>query len=57
MLMIYFLNRTDQVNIQADAPFRVEPESIGKLYTRNNKNQMVPLGTLLDIQEINGPDR
>ncbi|HXO98304.1 MAG TPA: multidrug efflux RND transporter permease subunit [Chthoniobacterales bacterium] len=52
-----FLNRTDQVNIQADAPFRVEPESIGKLYTRNNKNQMVPLGTLLDIQEINGPDK
>jgi len=52
-----FLNRTDQVNIQADAPFRVEPETIGQLYTRNNKNQMVPLGTLLDIQEINGPDK
>jgi multidrug efflux pump len=52
-----FLNRTDQVNIQGDAPFRVEPESIGQLYTRNNKNQMVPLGTLMDIQEINGPDK
>jgi len=52
-----FLNRTDQVNIQAEARFRVEPESIGQLYTRNNKNQMVPLGTLLDIQEINGPDK
>ncbi len=52
-----FLNRTDQVNIQGDAPFRVEPESIGQLYTRNNKNQMVPLGTLLDIREINGPDK
>jgi hydrophobe/amphiphile efflux-1 (HAE1) family protein len=52
-----FLNRTDQVNIQADAVFRVEPESIGQLYTRNNKNQMVPLGTLLDIREINGPDK
>jgi multidrug efflux pump len=52
-----FLNRTDQVNIQGDAPFRVEPQSIGQLYTRNNKNQMVPLGTLLDVQEINGPDK
>ncbi|HZC34103.1 MAG TPA: efflux RND transporter permease subunit, partial [Chthoniobacterales bacterium] len=52
-----FLNRTDQVNIQGDAPFRVEPASIGKLYTRNNKNQMVPLGTLMDIKEINGPDK
>jgi multidrug efflux pump len=52
-----FLNRTDQVNIQADAPFRVQPATIGKLYTRNNKNQMVPLGTLMDIREINGPDK
>jgi multidrug efflux pump len=52
-----FLNRTDQVNIQGDAPFRVDPSSIGQLYTRNNKNQMVPLGTLLDIREINGPDK
>jgi multidrug efflux pump len=52
-----FLNRTDQVNIQGDAPIRVEPESIGQLYTRNNKNQMVPLGTLMDIREINGPDK
>jgi multidrug efflux pump len=52
-----FLNRTDQVNIQGDAPFRVEPASIGQIYTRNNKNQMVPLGTLMDIREINGPDK
>jgi multidrug efflux pump len=52
-----FLNRTDQVNIQGDAPFRVEPGSIGQIYTRNNKNQMVPLGTLMDIREINGPDK
>jgi multidrug efflux pump len=52
-----FLNRTDQVNIQAAAPFRVDPASIGQLYTRNNKDQMVPLGTLLDIREINGPDK
>ena len=52
-----FLNRTDQVNIQADASFRVAPETIGQLYTRNNKNQMVPLGTLMDIREINGPDK
>ena len=52
-----FLNRTNQVNIQGDAPFRIEPESIGQIYTRNNKNQMVPLGTLMDIREVNGPDK
>jgi multidrug efflux pump len=52
-----FVNRTDQVNIQADARFRIQPESIGQLYTRNNKNQMVPLGTLMDIREEPGPDK
>src|SRR6201997_421862 len=52
-----FVNRTDQVNIQADARFRIQPESIGQLYTRNNKNQMVPLGTLMDIREVPGPDK
>ena len=52
-----FVNRTDQVNVQGDAPFRTRPESIRDLYTRNNKNQMVPLGTVLDIQEITGPDK
>ena len=52
-----FVNRTDQVNVQADARFRIQPESIGQLYTRNNKNEMVPLGTLMSIQEVPGPDK
>jgi multidrug efflux pump len=52
-----FVNRTNQVNIQAGARYRIEPESIGQLYTRNNKNQMVPLATLMDVQETVGPDK
>jgi multidrug efflux pump len=52
-----FVNRTNQVNIQADARYRIQPESIGQLYTRNNKNQMVPLATLMDIEESTGPDK
>ncbi len=52
-----FVNRTDQVKIQADAGFRIQPESIGRLYTRNNKNEMVPLGTMMDIREVAGPDK
>ncbi|HTC12573.1 MAG TPA: multidrug efflux RND transporter permease subunit, partial [Chthoniobacterales bacterium] len=52
-----FLNRTNQVNIQAEARYRIQPESIGQLYTRNNKNEMVPLATLMDISEITGPDK
>jgi multidrug efflux pump len=52
-----FVNRTNQVNIQAEARYRVQPEAIAQLYTRNNKNEMVPLATLMDIQEITGPDK
>src|SRR5206468_1706135 len=52
-----FVNRTNQVNVQADAQFRIRPQTIGQIYTRNNKNQMVPLGTLMNIREISGPDK
>ena len=52
-----FLNRVDQVNIQAENAFRLGPESIRRLYTRNQNNEMVPLSTLLNITETNGPDK
>jgi multidrug efflux pump len=52
-----FLGRTFQVNLQADSSFRVRPDQIGSLYTRNATGGMVPLGTLLDVQEINAPDK
>src|SRR5271166_5922689 len=52
-----FLNRVYQVNIQAENAFRLGPESIRRLYTRNQNNEMVPLSTLLNITETNGPDK
>ncbi len=52
-----FLGRTYQVNMQADSAFRVGPDQIRNLYTRNATGGMVPLGTLLDVQEINAPDK
>lgn len=52
-----FLGRTFQVNMQGEPKFRVRPDQIRNLYTRNNSGGMVPLGTLLDVQEINGPDK
>jgi len=52
-----FLNRTNQVNIQGEPEFRIWPSSIGELYTRNNKNEMVPLGTLMEPREVAGPDK
>jgi len=49
--------RTYQVIAQADAQFRHRPEDITRLKTRNEKGQMVPLGTLVKVTETHGPDR
>jgi multidrug efflux pump len=51
-----FLGRTYQVNLQADAAFRSDPNQILRMYTRNSTGGMVPLGSLMDVQRINGPD-
>jgi multidrug efflux pump len=52
-----FLGRVYQVNAQASPPFRDTVENIRQLYTRNNAGDMVPLGTLLNVHEIVGPDK
>ena len=48
--------RTFQVVAQADAPFRSHVEDILPLKTRNASGEMVPLGSLLTINETFGPD-
>jgi len=50
-------NRNYQVTAQADAGFRLKPEDIGNLKTRNAQGQMVPLSTLVTVEDITGPDR
>ena len=50
-------NRNYQVTAQADSMFRLTPEDIGKLKTRNAAGQMVPLSTLVTVRDIIGPDR
>ena len=37
--------RTYQVNVQAESSFRMQPEQIARLKTRNAKGEMVPLGS------------
>jgi multidrug efflux pump len=49
--------RTYQVKLQADAPFRAHAEDIGRLKTRNDRGEMVPLSTLLKVEPSYGPDR
>jgi multidrug efflux pump len=49
--------RTYQVTAQADAPFRREPEDIVQLKTRNRFGDMVPLGSVVSVKNITGPDK
>jgi multidrug efflux pump len=49
--------KTYQVIVQADAPFRAQPQDIARLQIRNTSGQMVPLGSLLDVSPTFGPTR
>jgi gold/copper resistance efflux pump len=49
--------RTYRVVVQADAPFRTQPEDIGMLKVRNAAGEMMPLSALLTIKHSSGPDR
>ncbi|HTH95666.1 MAG TPA: efflux RND transporter permease subunit, partial [Rhodocyclaceae bacterium] len=48
--------RVYQVRAQADAPFRAHPEDIGELKTRNNKGDMIPLSSLVQVKQTFGPE-
>ncbi len=47
--------RTWQVNVQADAPFRANAETIKQMKVRNADGDMVPLGSVANVRESNGP--
>jgi hydrophobic/amphiphilic exporter-1 (mainly G- bacteria), HAE1 family len=49
-------NQVFQVYVQADAAYRLQPEDIKSLYVRNLKKEMVPLGTLLQINRTLGSE-
>lgn len=49
--------RTYQVVAQADSDFRMKPVDITALKTRNLQGGMVPLGSLMSVKEITGPDK
>ena len=49
--------RTYQVNVQAESRFRTQPEQIRKLYTRNARGGMVPLGSIVTVKRGYGPDQ
>ena len=52
---INLFDRTWQVNVQAEAEYRLGPESFAKMYVRSKKGAMVPLATLLTVHDSSGP--
>ncbi|HZZ27062.1 MAG TPA: efflux RND transporter permease subunit [Pirellulales bacterium] len=44
-----------QVTVQAAGEFRNRTDDVNLFQVRNNRGQMVPLGTLVQLKEINGP--
>jgi hydrophobe/amphiphile efflux-1 (HAE1) family protein len=49
--------RTYQVNAQAEPNFRLTPEDIGRLKTRNLRGDMIPLSSFVTVRETSGADR
>jgi HAE1 family hydrophobic/amphiphilic exporter-1 len=49
-------NQVFQVYIQAGSPYRRDPQDIKNLRVRNQAGEMVPLGTLLDVRQVLGPE-
>lgn len=47
--------RVYRVMIQADGDYRDKVEDIGALYVRSQTGEMIPLATLIDVENILGP--
>ncbi|MCE9608165.1 MAG: efflux RND transporter permease subunit [Planctomycetia bacterium] len=48
-------DRTWQVNLQADAKFRIDRNDIQKINVRNTAGQMVPLSAVATVEDSSGP--
>ncbi len=49
--------RTYRVQVQADAPFRSRTEDVGLFKTRNDRGEMVPLASVMKLEQSYGFDR
>ncbi|WP_299985609.1 efflux RND transporter permease subunit [uncultured Ruegeria sp.] len=47
--------RVYRVMIQAEGSYRNKVEDISELYVRSTQGEMVPLGTLIDVENVLGP--
>ena len=49
--------RTWQLNVSADSRFRATAADVNRLEVRSPSGKMVPLGTMVDVRDMLGPDR
>jgi len=48
--------RTWQTYVEADGPFRMNPEDIGQFYVRNNVGDSIPLSSMVRVERHTGPE-
>jgi len=49
--------RTYRVQLQADAPYRMKPDDLGKVYVRANTGAMIPLSAVSNVNSIVGAEQ
>ncbi|HEX5515909.1 MAG TPA: multidrug efflux RND transporter permease subunit [Gammaproteobacteria bacterium] len=49
--------RTYRVQLQAEPEFRAQPEDLTRVYVRADSGAMIPLGSLLTVQRVVGPEQ
>ena len=49
--------RTYRVQLQAEAPYRMKPDDLGKVYVRSNTGSMIPLSAVSTINSIVGAEQ
>ena len=49
--------RTYRVQLQADAPYRMKPDDLGKVYVRSNTGAMIPLSAISTVNSILGAEQ
>jgi multidrug efflux pump subunit AcrB len=50
-----FAGRVWQVNVQAEPSYRLSAQNVEQYQVRNAEGQMVPLGSVVSVKNINGP--
>jgi len=49
--------RTYRVQLQAEAPYRMSPDDLGKVYVRSNTGAMIPLSAISTVNSIIGAEQ